>query len=292
MKILITNLWLKDFCGSENWCYAVASELLRRGYDVYAYTPLYGKFFEEFEKIGVKKAFSGKFDLILENHNVLDITKFSGFIIHTCHGIVDAERPMKNVINVAVSEASAKQWNIKNIIANGIDTERFCIKKNPNKKLYKILSLCKSNSANNILKHICNDVGYELETTYGNSVFRIEDKINNADLVIGVGRSLLDAMACGRPVISFDDRPYYKTRMLGYGYITPDKYDKYIKDSFTGNAEQKTLNKLELLKEISKYNPNDGELNRKFILENYSISKTVNAYLNIYKELKNNNIKS
>ena len=43
---------------------------------------------------------------------------------------------------------------------------------------------------------------------YGKEVFNIEDKINEADLVVGIGRSLLDAMSCGRPVVSFDDRIY------------------------------------------------------------------------------------
>lgn len=288
MKILITNLYLTDFGGSENWCYAVACELLRRGHDVYTYTPEYGKFFTEFEKMGVKKAISGDFDLILENHNVLDRNKFNGFIIHTCHGIIKEERPMLNAdINVAVAEHAASKWNLKQIIPNGIDTERFNIKNKPRKEIHKILSMCKSDTANDILKKICRDMDVELEITYGKFIFRIEDKINDSDLVVGVGRSLLDAMSCGRPVVSFDDRFYYKTRMMGYGYITPDKYNKYIKDSFTGNAEQKTLNKLELAKEIFlKYNPEDGERNRQYIIENYNISKTVDEYLKIYNKYK------
>lgn len=285
MKILITNLWLDQYCGSENWCYAMACELIRRGHDVYAYTPLYGKFFTEFEKAGVKKAKEGKFDLILENHNVLDLTKFSGFIIHTCHGIVQPERPMLNVINVAVSQASFDKWHTSTIIPNRIDTNRFYQKTKPRQYIQKILSLCKSDSANDVLAEICRKTEIEFEPTYGKFIFRIEDKINEADLVVGVGRSLLDAMACGRPVISFDDRHYYKTRMLGYGYITPDKFDKYVKDSWTGNAEQKTLNKFQLAKEIfCNYNPADGDVNQQFIIDNYNISKTVDAYLKIYNE--------
>jgi len=288
MNILITNLYLSDFCGSENWCYAVASELLRRGHNVYTYTPCYGKFFEEFEKIGVKKAISGKFDLILENHNVLDKNKFNGFIIHTCHGIINEERPMSHVINVAVAQHVANKWNLTQIIPNGIDTKRFCIKNKPNKDLHKILSLCKSDTANDVLAEICKKTGIEFDYKYGKTIFHIENKINEADLIVGVGRSLLDAMSCGRPVISFDDRFYYKTRMMGYGYITPNKFDKYIKDSWTGNAEQKTLTKLQLAKEIfNNYNPADGDVNRQFIIDNYNVSKTVDAYLKIYNENKN-----
>lgn len=144
-----------------------------------------------------------------------------------------------------------------------------------------------TDTANDVLRTICNDCGVEFESLYGKFVFNVEDKINSADLVVGVGRSLLDAMACGRPVVSFDDRFYYNTRMMGYGYITPDKFSKYEIDSFTANDIKKTLNKLELAKEIFlNYNANDGKVNRKFIEENYNISKTVDAYLKIYNDNK------
>lgn len=288
MKILITNEFLDLFGGSEAWCYAIASELKRRQYDVFIYTPLKGKIYKEFEKLGILFSNTGHFDLILDNHNL--IKNFtSDVIIHTCHGITPLGQPIKNnnIINVAVSEGIGKKWGVNKIITNGIDTNRFFPITKPRKKLQKILSLCKSDTANDILKIICNDINVDLEIMYGKEIFNIENKINESDLVIGVGRSLLDAMSCGRPVISFDDRFYFKTRMLGYGYITPDKFDKYIKDSFTGNAEQKTLTKLDLVKEIVlKYNPNDGEINRKFILENYNISKTVDEYLKIYNKYK------
>lgn len=283
MKILITNLYIDSFRGSENWCYAMASELIRRGHQVDIYSPRLGKFFNEFEKIGCKFSKEGNYDLILENHNVLNRNKFKGFIIHTCHGIVKEEKPMSGVLNVAVANSAAKHWGIDIVIPNGIDCIRMKSNNNLNQNIKKVLSLCMSDTANDVLKTICSDMEVEFESLYGKFVFNVEDKINSADIVVGVGRSLLDAMACGRPVVSFDDRNYYKTRMLGYGYITPDKFDKYLKDSWTGNAEQKTLSKLDLAKEIFvKYNPLDGEVNRKFVLENYSIDKTVDLYLAIY----------
>lgn len=285
MRILITNLYLNDFCGSECWCYSIASELIRRGYGVYAYTPNKGEFFKEFEKLGVKFADSGRFDLILDNHKIVKTQKFVGPIIHTCHGIIDDESPLSGAINVAVSETVKNKWNTDFLITNGIDCERFKPTVKPDLEINKILSLCKSDPADDLIDSICKSAGIEFERTFGKTVFRIEDKINSADLVIGVGRSLLDAMACGRPVVSFDDRFYFKTRMLGYGYITPDKFDKYQKDSFTGNAEQCTLDKLQLAQEIFKYNPDDGIVNRQHILENYNIKDRVDQYLSIYNQM-------
>ena len=283
MRILITNLWLDDFGGTECWCYAMASELIKRGHTVDVYTPITGKIFKEFEKLGIKLVSEGEYDLILDNHNQTNLNKFKGFVIHTCHGVIKEEGPMKSVVNVAVSKKSAEKWNCSIIIPNSIDTNRFCCKKPLHSYIKKILSLCKSNTANNVLKQICHDAGVEFESMYGKEVFNIEDKINEADLVVGVGRSLLDAMSCGRPVVSFDDRYYYETRMMGHGYLTPDKFKYQEIDNFTGNSLKKSFNKLELAKEIfEKYNTKDGEINRQYILDNLSIEKTVDKYIELY----------
>lgn len=288
MKILITNWVLDIFRGSENWCYAVACELKRRGHDVEIYTPMPGKFINEFEKVGCKLVESGEYDLILDNHCIAkDTNKFKGFIIHTCHGIGDWEKSMPGVVNVGVSKKAAAQWNLDVVIPNGIDTQRMIPKTQPREKIKKILSLCMTDTANDVLRSICQDANVEFESLYGKFVFDVENKINDADLVVGVGRSLLDAMSCGRPVVSFDDRFYYETRMMGYGYITPDKFSKYVIDSFTGNDIKKTWTKEELTKEIfEKYNPVDGKVNRKFIVENYNIAKTVDMYLELYERTK------
>lgn len=283
MKILLTNLYLDDFGGTEMWCYTMAKELIKRGHRVDVYTPKAGKIFNEIAKLGVGLSYGGDYDLILDNHNQVNTDKFKGFIIHTCHGIINEERPMKNVINVGTSIKVAEYWKLNTIIQNGIDVNRFYCKKPINKYIKKVLSLCKSNTANDILNKICSSIGVEFESMYGKELFNIEDKINEADIVIGVGRSLLDAMACGRPVVSFDDRYYFKIRMLGYGYITPDKYKYYDIDSFTANSVGKTLNKLQLAKEIfEKYDIKDGELNRQYIINNLSIEKTVDKYIELY----------
>lgn len=286
MKILVTSMWFDGFGGSEAWCYSVISELLRRGHSVDVYAPVLGKMYRELENIGVKCSTEGTYDLILDNHSP-SYNSFVGPIIHTCHGIIDnLDRPMQNAINVAVSKKIGEHYNVSTIIPNGIDTNRFYCKSPVHSDIKKILSLCKTDTANDVLRQICYDVGVEFESMYGKEVFHIEDKINEADLVVGVGRSLLDAMACERPVVSFDDRFYFTTRMMGHGYITPEKYKYQEIDNFTASSLRKTLHKVDLAKEIfEKYNPNDGKLNRKYILDNLSVEQTVNRYLDLYKTI-------
>lgn len=282
MKILLTNLWLEGFGGSESWLYSIAYELKSRGNEVYVYSPRCGKAYDHLKKIGITLATSGNFDLILDNHNQ-SANRFTGFTIHTCHGIIVEERPMPNVLNVAVSKKVSEKYGITTIIPNGIDTNRFSCKNPPKDKIRKVLSLCKSDSANRVLIEICNKNNVEFESTFKHEVFNVEDKINEADIVVGVGRSLLDAMACGRPVVSFDDRNYYSTRMLGHGYITQDKFKFQQIDNFTASSIGTSLSKEDLEREIfEKYNPKDGEVNRQFIIENLSIEKAVDRYLELY----------
>lgn len=280
MNILVTSLWFDGFGGSEAWCYSVITELIRRGHTVTVYAPMLGKMYKELEKLGVTTSSTGTYDLILDNHSP-SYNAHGKTIIHTCHGIIDdLDRPLCNAINVAVSKKIGDYYGISTIIPNGIDTNRFYCARPVHENIKKILSLCKSDTANDVLYTICKLVGVEFESMYGKEVFNIENKINEADLVVGVGRSLLDAMACGRPVVSFDDRFYFKTRMMGHGYITPDKYKYQEIDNFTGSSIEKTFNKLELAKEIfEKFNYKDGETHRQYILNNLSIEKTVDSYL-------------
>lgn len=282
MKFLITNLQLNPFRGTENWCYAMGCQLIRMGHKVEIYSPNPNGGEYIFEVAGIRfNADGGQYDLIFENHNVIDAARFSGPIVHTCHGIIDEERPMPNVINVAVSERVAQHWKVKYIIKNGIDCVRFNMVNPPKKTLTNILSLCASETADTVLKRICERKGYKLTTTAGKEVFAVNDLINQNDLVIGVGRSLYDAMACGRPVISFDDR-WYLTRMHGLGYVTPDMV-RNNRDNMTGNGNY--ISEDQLTAEIDKYNSCDGLLNRQYIQDEMNISTKLSEYIDVIRDV-------
>lgn len=282
MRILLTNQQMWPVRGSESWCYAVGTELVRRGHDVYIYSPVPREGIPYFAQAGIKYVTSGDFDLILENHNVLPPTCKGKVIIHTCHGSIREERPMQGVINVAATDRAAKAWKLDTIIYNGIDCERMKPTKNPSEEIRNVLSLCSSKEADVVIREICGELGYSFWPTYGQEHPEVENLINWADIVFGVGRSCLDAMACGRPVISFDCRPYiHMNHGLGYLYPYMVKNDK---TNLTG--PQSTWTKEELKKELLKYNPADGMLNRDYILNFRNIQETVNRYLLIYEENK------
>ena len=109
----------------------------------------------------------------------------------------------------------------------------------------------------------------------------MENLINWADIVFGVGRSCLDAMSCGRPVISFDSRPYIHPNH-GLGYLTPEILDSDT-TNLTGPNNTWTVDTL--MNEIDRYNPADGLVNRNWVIRNRNIKDTVDGYLEIYDKL-------
>ena len=224
MQILLTNLQLWPIRGSESWCYAVGSELIRRGHHVCIYSPQPREGIPYFAQAGIKYVTSGDFDLVLENHRVITRNFRFHKLVHICHGVIPEEKPMTGYTNIAVNERVRRHWGLTHVVNQGIDTERFRATRNANNEIRNVLSLCSSKEADEVLKQICAERHYSFWPTSGQEIPQVENLINWSDIVFGVGRSCLDAMSCGRPVIAFDSRPYIHP-CHGLGYLTPEILD-------------------------------------------------------------------
>lgn len=280
MNILLTNLQMYPFRGTESWCYAVGSELIKRGHKVSIFSPTPREGIPYFEKAGINYTTTGTYDLVLENHSVI-YPAIKGPVIHTCHGTVPAERPLRNVTNVAVNPRVADYWGLNTVIFNGIDCDRFRPIVPLNDKPKTVLSLCSSEMADQIIANICSKLNLNLITTHNKEVFDVERLINQADIVFGVGRSALDAMACGRPVISFDCRFYLPPRH-GCGYLTPELVANNT-DNLVG--KDNTWTDEQIIEQIKRYNPEDGFNNRDYVINNRNITQTVDKYLEVYNDI-------
>ena len=278
MRILLTNHHLVNVGGTETWIKTMAEELVRLGHDVEVLTLHVGPFAKQIN-VPVISEFTDDYDLIIANHNTT-IQKTDTPIIFTTHSFfIDIEQPDGRAnVDVAVTEECASKG--QSVIRNGIDTERF--KGKPiNEELKTILYLSHpwNKKALPIIEEACKD--YEL-ITLTEETYNIEELINKADLVIGMGRCLLEAMSCGRNVISGDHRSFM-TSFRGAGMITEDNFDELKRCAFSGreNPIEFTVDKLK--EEIAKYDPKRNLRHR--ILDEYNIKKTVQDYLEIYYDL-------
>lgn len=293
INILVANAKLSTLGGSETFTYTLIEELSKRkNLDVEYFTFKRGLVSERIENdFGVKFKTKPKYDLILANHNTCVTELFnSGFIIQTCHGIYPKLEQPSYLANAHVSISEEVQGHLASlgfsskIIHNGINLNRFKITNPVNKKLNTVLSLCHSENANQMVKNVCDDLqlNYLQAYKYGEAIWDIERIINEADLVIGLGRSAYEAMACGRPVVVFDDRNYFES--CGDGYIR-DTLGLSLKNNCSGRYFNTKYTIGSLKKEFLKYNNEDSTFYRNLAEKEFNVSKNLDLYLEYWENI-------
>ncbi|SDD28304.1 glycosyltransferase [Niabella drilacis] len=292
-SILIANNHLENLGGSETYTYALAEELKKQDFEVDYFTFQKGWVSDKLEAdLGIKFRQKRRYDLILANHHTcVNHLRLRGFVIQTCHGIYpELEQPSPYANGyVAISQEVKEHLSQKNlpskIILNGINVDRYKSETPLNSEVQTVLSLCHSEEANNILEASCKATGVDLITLnkYKNPEWHVEKVINKADLVVGIGRSAYEAMACGRPVIIFDHRSYFKP--CGDGYVK-DQLERSLLKNCSGRYFNKPFSVAEVAREIKKFRREDGKFFRNFALTKLNITHTVQEYLDYFHYLK------
>ncbi len=292
MRILLGTHYLAKTGGTESYTFALAMELKRFGHEVEHFAIIRGGVSSMLEEKGVPFMTSDHYDLILANHTtVVEQLWPKGFIVQTCHGnIAELEQPSPYAdAYVAVSEEvrehlRSKGYRAAAVIANGIDCNRFCQKKPVSPTLQTVLSLCQSDVANDFIRRCCQQEGIRFlqSNKFTDNVWSIEELINESDLVVGLGRSAYDAMACGRCVLVYDYREYMG-EFLGDGMLTPESIEHSMLCNCSGRASRRKFDEQTFIAELHKYSPELGAWGRQFALEHLNIEKAVAAYLDIYR---------
>jgi glycosyltransferase involved in cell wall biosynthesis len=292
MEILVANNHLAHTGGSENYSYAIIAELLRLGHDVEYFTFHKGYVSDKIEQLGARFMSKQRYDAIIANHRPVIQRLFQhGFIIQTSHGILPGleEPSLFADCHVCVSAFQQKYFLERKIncrvIPNGIDCERFYPETPVHKKLTRVLSLCQSEEANKLVAFCCKRMNIEfMECSKSkDDMWDIEKEINKADLVIGVGLSLYDAMACGRAVISYDTR-YIDKNFEGDGYLDKNNINASLAFNCCGGFNRIFFTPDKFIAELKKYDWRDGAFMREFAVKELNIRKSVESYLAVYHE--------
>lgn len=297
MRILLTNEWLVTTGGTGTFTYSLAGGLRKRGHEVYLFTNEWGQLADricnDFGVIPFKKQ---KYDLILANHTttIKRVYKY-GLVIQTCHGIFpELEQPSPLADgHISISLEVQKHLIVKGypslIINNPIDCTRFSPQKALRKNNLRLLSLCHSEEAHLLIQEAANELKYSFKylDKRNNWKWNVEDAINEADIVFGIGRSAYEALACGRPVIIFDNRHYFGN--AGDGYFL-NSFEKSLENNCSGRAINLRFTKQQLIQEIQKYNPSHGPIAREIALKYFNLETAIDQYLeykSILEEKKN-----
>lgn len=304
MKILITTYHLKNFEGTETYTYTLAVFLKKFGHEICVYSPHIGFMADKLISCGVKVVSdlkyvkNEKFDIIHAQHNYTAVQTCVYFpkvpMVFNVHGVLPKleQRPWLNIgidKYIAVSEEVRDYLLLNNIdnnkinlIRNFVDIERFISKKDIGEKLTNILIISNriTEEKLKIITKVCEElkINFSIIGKKSEPVWEVEDYINKSDLIISLGRGILEAMACSRAVLVYDYNG-------GDGIVVNDNYREIRKNNFSGRRFKKDFVIDSLLKELGKYNVEMGEINRKIIEKHHNASKNVRELISIYEAI-------
>ena len=127
----------------------------------------------------------------------------------------------------------------------------------------------------------CSYLGVELKVInkYKDQVWNIEDDILQADLVVGLGRGIYEAMSCGRNVLIYDGRSYMTEQPVGDGFMTHINFPLFVKNNCSGRFLKRSFTTSKLASELNRYSPANGKNLRRIATHELNIVESVNQYL-------------
>jgi glycosyltransferase involved in cell wall biosynthesis len=296
MRVLVANHTLDMWGGSECYAFAVAEELVRRGHGVELFTARPGCVSDELERRGIKTTRDprGPYDLQLISHRtcVERLRGVPGIKVQTCHGTIPGvEQPVRGVDHyVAVSEEvqTYLKWLHfdSTVIHNGIDCERFRPKRPIRMRPERVLALAHTPEAEQFVAETCRLAGLRLvvRCKFKDNVFRIEDDMNEADIVVTLGRGAYEAMACARNVYVYDKRRYQDG--LADGMATADNIDEMLRFNCSGRRFCRVLTPQVMADELLYgYRAERGQFLRAYAVQHLNICAQVDSYLALRRAL-------
>jgi hypothetical protein len=98
-----------------------------------------------------------------------------------------------------------------------------------------------------------------------------------ADIVIGLGRGILEAMACGRAAFVYDWSG-------GEGWVTPDSYPSIEADGFAGRGEA-VIDATALARGLKEYDRSMGPVNRDLVVVHHRANVHAQQLIEIFRRL-------
>jgi hypothetical protein len=127
-----------------------------------------------------------------------------------------------------------------------------------------------------IVERACEDLGLELVQMGVGAAAEVNPQqvIADADIVVGYGRSVLEAMAMGRAAYVWD-------RGGGDGWVTPETYEALEADGFSGAATDDVLDAERMRADFAAYRPEMGALAYDVVRKHHTATKHAEALVGL-----------
>jgi hypothetical protein len=278
VRILLSSENFDAFGGMETYTQSVAQELMRLGHQTSIFTPRGGTMAELTRRQAIpvldREELPDSCDAVLaqdaatalelkarypEAVRVL-VAHSRDHVLHevpqlpeVCHGVV--------VLNDRVRRwVEARAWHPRlTRLRQPIVLSRYSDLEPPRPKPRRVLVMTNyvGGPRGQLIQEACREAGYEaswIGTTTRPSASP-EHALAEADIVIGLGRSVLEAMAAGRAA--------YVYGVLGGGcWVTPRSYPQLEADGFAGLTDIRPVTAARMASELRGWRADMGEANR------------------------------
>ncbi|MDP3701024.1 MAG: glycosyltransferase family 2 protein [Hylemonella sp.] len=102
--------------------------------------------------------------------------------------------------------------------------------------------------------------------------------INDADVVVSLGRGVIEAMLCGRVPLVFDVHG-------GDGLVTPDNLEQLMKVNFSGRLYRRECSVAELVDQLLLYEQSFGFRLREIAERRFSLSSNIGELMKLHREV-------
>ena len=312
MNILLTNIWISNYGGTEVYIRDLSVYLYKNGHGVEVYSPNLGQVAREIASNGINivdsiEGLVNTPDLIHAQHYTptLDvISKFPGvpvvyFLHDRIHLIDNPPRYSRIKKYVAVDYNCLDKLTIDNninkekttVIYNWVDTSVFKLRTKFAKKPRRALVFSNNTSFDGFFKTIkeaCDELNIEVHGIgihFGNSHSSPEKILHNYDIVFAKAKCAMEGIATGAAVILCD-----KT---GLGQlVTTDNIDQCRRFNFGMKLLTKPITKDKLIVEINKYNSDESQKVTDKLRNDATLESAMIKIIKLYHEIIDNDIDS
>lgn len=303
MELVVSTRRLASLGGSETYALTVAQQLERLGHRVTLHAEVLGEIAKIAERRGAliaddEAALPAAPDAVLVQDGVSSLKladRYPGVPqVFVCHAdAIDLQAPPQLpgvvstlvVLNDRVRRRVAALAEHAEIVRlrQPVDVDWFTPSAplRPRAERVLVLSNYMRGARSELVERICTELGLVCQVTgsHGEVLEDPRTAILDADIVIGYGRSILEAMACGRAAYVFDHKG-------GDGWVTPDRHPVLEADGFGGRAEPRVITASQLREELGSYDPEMGIANRDLAIAHHAAHTHAADLVSLFEGLR------
>lgn len=163
-----------------------------------------------------------------------------------------------------------------------IDTERFAPRSELPRAARRVLLLSNTPRADRrrMLEDACAKAGLELTRIGGADGDTTDPRaaLARAEIVIGYGRSILEAMACGRAAYVYDWHG-------GDGWVTAESYSEMEADGIGGRTTGRTIDAQRLAEDLLGYEADMGPVNHDLVMAHHRANVHAQELVGLFERL-------